>query len=158
MNHEVVECLKLIVKWSHSRFMKINPDKTEILLFYPPSLEKEVLIKGIMFEEQCIRFSDCVKNVGVYLDKHLNFNKHINNITSHCYKILKDIGSIKKSLQKDHLAQLVRVGTQGVRLPPPLWFFPSPPASLTKLLPPLSFSSFMIFLTKKFCHRMNINS
>ena len=106
MNHEV-ECLKLIVKWSHAHFMKINPDKTEILLFYPPSLEKEVLIKGIMFEEQCIRFSDCVKNVGVYLDKHLNFNKHINNITSHCYKILKDIGSIKKSLQKDHLAQLV---------------------------------------------------
>ena len=28
-------------------------------------------------------------------------------------------------------------GTQGVRLPPPLWIFTSPPASLTKILPPL---------------------
>ena len=31
-------------------------------------------------------------------------------------------------------------GTQGVRLPPPLWIFPSPPASLTKFSPPLSYS------------------
>ena len=30
-----------------------------------------------------------------------------------------------------------REGTQGVRLPPPLWIFTSPPASLTKILPPL---------------------
>lgn len=105
--HEVVKCLKLIVEWSYAHFMKINPDKTEILLFYPPSLEKEVMIRGVLFEEQCIRFSDCVKNVGVHLDKNLNLNTHINNITSHCYKILKDIGSIKKNLNKDHLAQLV---------------------------------------------------
>ena len=27
--------------------MKINPDKTELLLLYPPSLAREVVIKGI---------------------------------------------------------------------------------------------------------------
>ena len=107
VKNEVVRCMKLIVEWSHAHFMKINPDKTEIVLFYPPSLNKEVLIKGVFFEEQCIRFSEIVKNVGVYLDKNLNMDAHVKNITSHCYKILKDIGSIKKNLQKDHLAQLV---------------------------------------------------
>ena len=107
VKHEVVNCLQLIVEWSHAHFMKINPDKTEILLFYPPSLNKEVVIKGVLFEGQCIRFAEFVKNVGVYLDKNLNMNMHINNITSHCYKILKDIGCIKKNLQKDHLAGLV---------------------------------------------------
>ena len=107
VKYEVVKCLKLIVEWSHAHFMKINPGKTEILLFYPPSLEKEVIIKGVVFEEQCIRFSEYVKNVGVYLDKNLNLNIHVNNVTSHCYKILKDIGSIKKTLQKDDLARLV---------------------------------------------------
>ena len=87
VKHEIVECLKLVIKWSHCHYMKINPDKTEILLFYPPELHNEVLIKGVLFGDQCIRFSEWVKNVVVYLDKNLNMNLHINHITSHCYKI-----------------------------------------------------------------------
>ena len=104
---DVTNCMRQIVEWSHIHFMKINPDKTELLLLYPPSLNKEVLIKGVLFEEQCIRFSEYVKNVGVTLDKNLSMSKHVNNISSHCYKILKDIGKIRKSLQKDHLEKLV---------------------------------------------------
>jgi hypothetical protein len=107
VKNEVVKCMDLIVEWSHAHFMKINPAKTEIMMFYPPSLNKEVLIKGVLYHEQCIRFAEFVKNVGVYLDKNLSMDTHIKNITSHCYKILKDIGSIKKNLQKHHLAQLV---------------------------------------------------
>jgi hypothetical protein len=107
IKHEVVKCLKLVVEWSHAHFMKINPDKTEILLFYPPSLEKEVLIKGVVFEDQCIRFSESVKNVGVVLDKNLDLNKHVNNVTSHGYKILKDIARVRKNFQRGHLERLV---------------------------------------------------
>ena len=108
IKHEVVKCLKLVVEWSNAHFMKINPDKTELLLFYPPSLEKEVLIKGVMFEDQCIRFSESVKNVGVYLDKHLKMDKHVDNVTSHGYKILKDIAKVKKNFSKVHLERLVQ--------------------------------------------------
>ena len=107
LKHDVPNCMRLIVEWSHAQFMKINPDKTEVLLFYPPSLNKEVKIKGIFFEDQCIRFSDHVKNVGVVLDKNLNMGKHINKTVSHCFKILKDIGRVKKNLRKDHLERLV---------------------------------------------------
>ena len=42
---------------------RLGPDKTELLLLYPPSLTKEVIIKGVLFEDQCIRFSKAVKNV-----------------------------------------------------------------------------------------------
>ena len=34
-------------------------------------------------------------------------DKHVNQIISHCYKILKDIGRIKKCLQQSHLERLV---------------------------------------------------
>ena len=107
LKHDVVNCMKLIVEWSHDHFMKINPDKTELLLMYPPSLESEIIIRGILFDEQCIRFSEYVKNVGVFLDKNLSLDKQINTITSHCYKILKDIGSIRTSLMLIHLESLV---------------------------------------------------
>ena len=87
--------------------MKINADKTELLLLRPSSLNKQVIIKGIIMGEQCIRCSEEVKNVGVHIDSNLTLEKHINNIVSHCYKILKDIGRIKKCLKKDHLERLV---------------------------------------------------
>jgi hypothetical protein len=107
INTDVVNCLHKIISWSHNHFMKINPDKTEILLLCPASLNKEVVIKGVIFEEQCIRFSNEVKNVGVWLDKNLTMDKHINQTVSHCYKILKDIGRIRKCLQQTHIERLI---------------------------------------------------
>ena len=77
------------------------------MLLRPASINKEVVINGIIFEGECIRFSNEVKNVGVWIDKNLTMDKHINFIVSHCYKILKDIGRIKKCLQKSHLEKIV---------------------------------------------------
>ena len=62
---------------------------------------------GFLYQEQCIRFSDNVKNVGVYIDMNLNMDKHVNTVVSHCYKILKDIGRIKRFLSRQRLEQLV---------------------------------------------------
>ena len=107
LQNDIVHCLRQIISWSNSHFMKINPDKTEILLLRPDSLNKEVIIKGVIFDEQCIRFSSEVKNVGVYLDQNLNLNKHVNHIVSHSFKILKDIGRIRKCLQRGHLENLL---------------------------------------------------
>ena len=107
LKNDIVNCLHNIISWSNAHFMKINPDKTEILLLCPSSLNKEIIIKGVIFEEQCIRFSTEVKNVGVYLDKNLNMNKHVNQMVSQCFKILKDIGRIKRCLDRSHLEKIV---------------------------------------------------
>ena len=58
-------------------FLKINADKTEILLLYPESLRSRVIIKGTIVNGECIRFADEVKNVGVWLDKHLNMENRL---------------------------------------------------------------------------------
>ena len=43
----------------------------EIILFFPKSLKDQVVIKGTIIGEDCIRFSKEVKNVGVWLDENL---------------------------------------------------------------------------------------
>ena len=88
-------------------FLKINPDKTEILFLHPKSLKSAVIIRGTFIEGQCIRFSKEVKNVGVWLDENLNMNTHINKVVSHCYKSLKDIGRVRNVLTKKHTEMLV---------------------------------------------------
>ena len=107
IKNEVVKCMEHIITWNNIHFMKINPDKTELLLLRPSSLNREVVIKGVLFGEQCIRFSNQVKNVGVWIDNNLCMNKHVNSIVSHCYKILKDIGRIKKYLSRIYLERFV---------------------------------------------------
>ena len=107
ITNEVRKCMDEIVKWSYFHFMSINPDKTELLLLRPSTLNNEVVINGILYQGQCIRFSSQVKNVGVWVDQNLTMEKHINSIVSHCYKILRDISRIKKYIQRKELEQLV---------------------------------------------------
>ena len=100
-------CINKITEWINSQFLKINHDKTEIILFHPESLINQVIIGGTTVGSECIRFSNEVKNVGVWLDKNFKMDKHINKIVAHCYKLLRDIGRVRRVLSKDHTEQLV---------------------------------------------------
>lgn len=111
LKNDVAACMSEITHWMNCQFLKINPDKTEIIVFYPKTLENQVIIKGTMIGDQCIRFSNVVKNVGVWLDERLNFNTHVNKIVSHCYKLLKDIGRIRNVLTQEHTEMLVHAVT-----------------------------------------------
>ena len=107
LKHDVPELLQEITKWMNVNFLKINADKTEILLLYPESLHSRVIIKGTIVNGECIRFADEVKNVGVWLDEHLSMDKHTNKIVSHSHKLLKDIGRIRNILSNKHTDMLV---------------------------------------------------
>ena len=108
LKYQVSKCLEEVTNWMNYQFLKINPEKTELLLFYPKAMESKVIIRGTMInDKECVRFSDVVKNVGVWLDKNLELNCHINKIVSHSFKILKDIGRIRSVLSKKHTEMLV---------------------------------------------------
>ena len=107
LKNDVSQCVENVIKWMNAMSLKINPDKTEIILFHPKSMKDQVIIGGTMIGEECIRFSSEVKNVGVWLDNNLTMNKHVNTIVSHCYKLLKNIGRIRKIITKKHTEMLV---------------------------------------------------
>ena len=107
LKNDVAKCMAEISHWMNIQFLKINPDKTEIILFHPKSLEDKVIIKGTFIGNQCIRFSREVKNVGVWLDEQLNLKTHVNKIVSHSFKLLKDIGRVRNVLSEKHTESLV---------------------------------------------------
>ena len=83
--------------------MKVNPGKTEIILFFPKFSKDQVVIKGTIIGEDCTRFSKEVKNVGVWLDETLMMDKHVNSIIAHSYKLLKNIGRIRSILTNKYI-------------------------------------------------------
>ena len=52
-------------------FLKMNPDKTEIIVFVPESMKNLLHINETFLENDCIRFPDKDKHLGYTLDKFL---------------------------------------------------------------------------------------
>ena len=99
------ELLKEIKSWMSEHFLKLNPDKTEVILFTPDSLKK---LNGLAHPDiGCIRFKNCVTLLGVKLDETLSLESHVNGIVSSCYFHLRSIGKIKNRLPSEDLQTLV---------------------------------------------------
>ena len=105
--NDIATVMSEITHWMNTMFLKINPEKTEIIFFHMKSDQQQVIIRGTLIGDQCIRYSKAVKNVGVWLDEHLNMDVHINKVNSHCYKMIKDIGRIRNILSDKHTEMLV---------------------------------------------------
>ena len=97
-----------IHEWMNSFFLKMNPDKTEIIMFLPQHLNDVHTINGCIFPDgSCIRFAGFVKWLGFILDRHLNMDVHANYVVSQCFKMLSDIGKIRHLLNQKNTELLV---------------------------------------------------
>ena len=97
-----------ITVWMNTFFLKLNPDKTEIMFFIPKSLSSCPTINGSIFNDgTCIRFSNTVTNLGVILDRFLTFEPHINSNVAYCYKLLKNVSSIRSLITTSQTEMLV---------------------------------------------------
>ena len=61
-------------------FLKINPDKTENIVFLPQNM-RDNYINGAFLEGECLRFSSTVKSLGFNLDRFLNMEYYHVNLT-----------------------------------------------------------------------------
>ena len=64
-------------------------------------------LNGVFINNSCIRFSDCVKLLGVHIDCFLSFDYHISSLVSNCMFHLKNIAKIKRFLTKGETEKLI---------------------------------------------------
>ena len=86
-------------------FLKLNPNKTEVILFTPDGPEK---INGLVHPDiGCLCFNNCVTLLGVDLDESLSFESHVSELVPSCYFHIRNIGKIKNQLSTEDLQILV---------------------------------------------------
>ena len=107
LGENVVDCLRHIGEWMNEHFLKLNEIKTKILVLAPPSIQLEIVIRGIFIGNECIRFVDSAKNLGVILDSILSFETQINKVVKCCFAMIKKLYQIKGFLSEEELQQLV---------------------------------------------------
>ena len=98
INDKIPKLVSEISDWLSEHFLKINTDKTEIILFCPPSAKFFPTIQGVFIGNTCVRFSKTVKLLGVILDTHLSFDSHVNKVVSESFYHLKNVSKIKRYL------------------------------------------------------------
>ena len=103
----IPELMKQVNNWMNEHFLKLYPQKTEIILLYPPHLKNADKLNGVFIEKNCVRFSNSVKLLGVRLDQALDFDLHVSSVVSSCMFHLKNIAKIKRYLTRAETEKLV---------------------------------------------------
>ena len=104
---KVPNLIKNISTWMDKHFLKLNPSKTELILFSPPHAKHDPKLRGTFIDDSCIRFSSNVKLLGVSLDSYMTFDNHINKVVSECFYHLRNIAKIKRYLTVSESEKLV---------------------------------------------------
>ena len=100
--------LDIIGKWMKRFFLKLNPSKTQVIVFHPDSRHLNVVFNQVILSDRSrVQISNQVYNLGVILDSKMSFSPHISSAISHGYRLIRNITGIRKYITKEHLKILV---------------------------------------------------
>jgi hypothetical protein len=80
--------------WCTANYVKLNTVKTKVISF---SRKINILIHECKHCQSSVFCTDCIKDLGVFLDSKLHFHNHLNNMFSQCVKLLSLVCSIISS-------------------------------------------------------------
>jgi hypothetical protein len=92
-NENIQSELNVVQDWADSNGMLLNAAKTQVL---HASLKKEFLSTDLTISNSKLLTNDCVKFLGINVDKHLNFSSHVDCLVRKCNSRLFFMRSFKR--------------------------------------------------------------
>jgi hypothetical protein len=105
--HRVENCLKDIVSWMNNNMLKLNADKTELIIFSSESNAQSVSNISVSVDSSEIKQSSSVRNLGAFLDSNMKMEKHVNSVCRNTYAQLRQIGHIRQYLTTNATKSLI---------------------------------------------------
>ena len=91
-------CLSDLKSWMQQNYLKLNCDKSEILIIGPDSLTRSTQSFSLNIDGSTVTPSKQVRNLGIILDPKLSFLPHVNQVTKSAFFHLRNIARIRPSL------------------------------------------------------------
>ncbi|KAK2180694.1 hypothetical protein NP493_431g02002 [Ridgeia piscesae] len=98
-------CVISIRQWIKTNMLKLNNDKTEILIIRPKSAHQHLLPESVRIDNTNV--TTYARNLGVTFDCNMSLERHVINISRTAYYHLHSIGRIRRYLEQGHMKQLV---------------------------------------------------
>ena len=100
-------CIADISSWMKVNLLKLNQDKTELILFAPKHRVKELSNCQLVLDGTIVTDVKCVKNLGIHLDKSLNMEQHASAVSKSCFNQIRNIGRIRSYITDSACKTLV---------------------------------------------------
>jgi hypothetical protein len=101
----ITNCVNDIKSWMSSNKLKLNDDKTELIVFKKKSTKR--ILNEISINDNVICASPCVRNLGLFLDEHLGMQSHITKLCQTVHFHLRNISRVRDLLDEDTCKLLV---------------------------------------------------
>jgi hypothetical protein len=95
------DCLTSVKEWMLQNKLKMNDAKTEFIIIGTKQQLAKTNVHSIMVGETQVHATDCIRSLGVFLDKHMSMKHHINAKIRTAHKHLYRIHCIRKYLTQD---------------------------------------------------------
>jgi len=89
----------IVMNWFHDNFMKVNPEKFQLLLMHSQS-SPEYMVNEFIVEQNVIEIKESVTLLGINIDSKLNFNDHVKTLCKKATRQLKVMYRFKDLLGK----------------------------------------------------------
>ena len=94
--------LQDVKEWMSASKLKLNPDKTEFILFGSKKQRERLnACFPIDILGNPLHPTKSVRNLGVWFDSDFSFSKHIQNVCKSCFVQLRDFRNIRQFLTHD---------------------------------------------------------
>ena len=101
-------CLSEIREWMNQNMLKLNDDKTELIVFtskYKQDLYNDL---SITIGDTVVDCSSQVKDIGIIFDRMLSLRQHVSYTSKTCRFHLRNISRIRKYIPQDTSVVLVK--------------------------------------------------
>jgi hypothetical protein len=102
------KCIYEIRQWMTQNFLKLNDDKTEVLIMCPKTARPKLSVSGLTIGQCVIQASDEARNLGVIFDSSLGLVSHVNAICKRAYYNIRNISLIRRYIDKKAAATLIQ--------------------------------------------------
>ena len=104
---KIDQCCKEVKTWMTSNYLKLNDDKTEVIIVGTKAQLRKSNINAIDVCNSKIAVKNSVKNIGVYIDSELTMKYHVNHISSVAWCHLRNLFRIRRYLTTSACVTLV---------------------------------------------------
>ena len=104
------QCTSRIGHWMSNNFLKLNSDKTEVLVITPPSLSSH----GISSLQICDSNIIVADNLGVTLDSAFNLEQHVRLMCKRAYHQIFLIRKIRSYITEDSASTLIQANVTSI--------------------------------------------
>lgn len=104
---DLCKCTSSIKKWMTDNKLKMNGEKTEIMLVGSQFKLSQLNVQDVNIDNENIQLSNSLKNLGVLFDPQLSMDKAISHVRKLCYLEMRKISHIRPFVDEEITKKLI---------------------------------------------------